>query len=422
MREEMMKNDEIKQLRQRIAELEAVEAKYKETEASLEFERKRLYAVLEAIPVWVYLQAPDYSIRWGNSKFLQLFGDPKGRPCYKALQNRDSPCVPCPTFRVFETKTLQKWEYSGGGHTSIIYDNYFLDSDGSPLVLEMGIDITDLKEKEQEIRELNEALEHRVAERTAELAEANAKLSEAVKALWGEMELAKKIQTVLLPQKPKLEGYEIAASMQPSEEVGGDYYDVISVGGFDWIVIGDVSGHGVTAGLVMMMVQTSIHTVLIQNPEAPTSQLLSVVNQAVYENLVKMDESKHMTIVVLACGKNGFFNFSGLHDDMLLWCADTRKVEIIKTDGMWIGLEPDISEMLTVDEFKMEKGDCLVLYSDGIIEAWGKDGKMFGRERLTEVVEKFGDKSVSEIHDAILNALHDYEKSDDVTLLVMKRV
>ncbi|GEM_PF-2991839 len=240
--------------------------------------------------------------------------------------------------------------------------------------------------------------------------------------LKSEMELARKIQTVLLPKNPVISGYEIAVSMNPAEEVGGDYYDVISVGGFDWIVIGDVSGHGVTAGLVMMMVQTSIHTVLLQNPETPTSELLSVVNRAIYENLVKMDESKHMTIVVLACGKDGFFDFSGLHDDMLLWCADTRKVETIETDGMWIGLEPDISEMLDVDAFKMEKGDCLVLYSDGITEAWGKDRKMFGSERLISVVEKFGDRSVSEIHAAIMDALSPYDKSDDVTLLVMKRV
>ncbi len=239
--------------------------------------------------------------------------------------------------------------------------------------------------------------------------------------LKSEMELAKKIQTVLLPKNPAISGYDIAASMEPAEEVGGDYYDVISVGGYDWIVLGDVSGHGVTAGLVMMMVQTSIHTVLIQNPEVPTSHLLSVVNRAIYENLVKMDESKHMTIVVIACGKNGFFDLSGLHDDILLWCAGTRKVERIKTDGMWIGLEPDISDILTADEFRMEIGDCIVLYTDGITEALSRDGKLFGEDRLTKIVESSGGKSAAEIHDAILDALKDYDKPDDVTLFVMKR-
>ena len=237
-----------------------------------------------------------------------------------------------------------------------------------------------------------------------------------------EMEVAKKIQSFLLPKKTELTGYEIAASCEPSEEVGGDYYDVISVGDYDWIVIGDVSGHGISAGLVMMMVQTAIHTVLIQNPQVQTSRLLSVINQTIYENIVRMDEQKHMTILVIACGKDGFFDFSGLHEDILLWCAETRKVESIETDGMWIGLEADISGMLPVNEFRLGLGDCLILYTDGIIEARGKDGKFFGTERLIAVIEASCGKSASEIHAAILNGISDFEKSDDVTLFVMKRV
>ncbi|MGE0085685.1 MAG: PocR ligand-binding domain-containing protein [Desulfococcaceae bacterium] len=237
-----------------------------------------------------------------------------------------------------------------------------------------------------------------------------------------EMAVAKKIQTCLLPKKTELTGYEIAASCDPAEEVGGDYYDVISVGGYDWIIIGDVSGHGVTSGLVMMMVQTAIHTVLIQNPQVQTSRLLSVINQTIYENIVKMDEQKHMTIIVIACGKDGFFDFSGLHEDILFWCAETRKVENIETDGMWIGLEADISGMLPVNEFHLGTGDCIILYTDGIIEAREKDGRFFGTERLIAVIEASGGKSASEIHAAILNGIRDFEKTDDVTLFVMKRV
>jgi HAMP domain-containing protein len=242
-------------------------------------------------------------------------------------------------------------------------------------------------------------------------------------ALGTEMELAKKIQTCLLPEKPEIQGYEIAASCEPADEIGGDYYDVISVGGFDWIVIGDVSGHGVTSGLIMMMVQTAIHTVLIQNPEVPASHLLSVINRTIYENIVRMDEQKHMTIVVIASGKDGFFDFSGLHEDILFWCADSEKVEKIATDGMWIGLEPDISKMLPMNEFRMETGDCIVLYTDGIIEARNtQDGSFFGAERLDKIISSCGGCSAAEIHAAILESLKDYEKPDDVTLFVMKRV
>lgn len=279
-----------------------------------------------------------------------------------------------------------------------------------------------LRENEQMLIQFNHELEQRVAERTAELARSNKELADAMSRLWSEMELARKIQTVLLPRQPEISGYDIAASCEPADEVGGDYYDVISVGNYDWIVIGDVSGHGVTSGLVMMMVQTSIHTVLTQNPRVPPSRLLSVINRTLYENIAKMDEQKHMTIIVIACGKDGFFDFSGLHEDILVWRAETRKVERIETDGMWIGLEADISGMLPVNEFRLHSGDCIVLYTDGIIEAWAQGLGFFGTARLIKIIEQSGDRSAAEIHAAILNALKDYEKSDDMTLFVMKRV
>ncbi len=218
---------------------------------------------------------------------------------------------------------------------------------------ELGLLVKDVDKMRKAIRELTENLREQ-------------------EQLKSEMELAKKIQTVLLPKKPEISGYEIAASCDPADEVGGDYYDVISVGGFDWIVIGDVSGHGVTAGLVMMMVQTSIHTVLIGNAEVTPSCLLSVINRAIYENIVRMDEQKHMTIIVLAAGKDGKFCFSGLHEDILIRRAKTGKVEIVESDGMWIGIEPDITELLSDDVLQLESGDCMVLFTDGITEAFAK--------------------------------------------------
>ncbi len=271
-------------------------------------------------------------------------------------------------------------------------------------------------------------LEHKVEERTHELnemlkkvEEANRHIMEAKEKLWGEMELAKKIQTVLLPEKPEIPGYEIEASIESADEVGGDYYDVISVNGYDWLVIGDVSGHGVTAGLVMMMAQTAIHTVLLENPEIPPPHLLSNINKTIYRNIEKMGELKHMTIVVLAGGKNGIFSFSGLHEDILIRRADTGKVEVIETSGMWLGLEPEISRWLSTDTLKLEPGDCMVLFTDGITEARDKKNNLFGNNRLIKIIEEFGNKPVSEIHEEINDALEPYEKPDDVTLVVVKR-
>ena len=86
------------------------------------------------------------------------------------------------------------------------------------------------------------------------------------------MEVAKRIQTSLLPQNRRVGGYDVAARMQPAAEVGGDYYDIIQAGeDRNWIAIGDVSGHGVESGLVMMMTQTSILS-LVQREPAPVAR------------------------------------------------------------------------------------------------------------------------------------------------------
>lgn len=249
----------------------------------------------------------------------------------------------------------------------------------------------------------------------------NRKLQKAMAEIWGEMELARKIQTVLLPERPAMEGYDVIASLDPADEVGGDYYDVISAGGYQWIVIGDVSGHGVSAGLVMMMVQTAIHTVLLENPGVPPSELLTTINRTLYQNINKMHEAKHMTIVVLAGGTNGDFVFSGLHEDILVWRAETGRVESIETDGMWIGMEPDIAPLLSNDRLTLDSGDCMVLFTDGITEARGADGTLFGDDRLVALLEASGSRSVAEIHAKVMDALTAYEKPDDVTLVIVKR-
>ncbi len=280
---------------------------------------------------------------------------------------------------------------------------------------EIGQLASDVEKMRSAIKDLTENLEAKVRERTKELREAR-------DALWGEMELAKKIQTVLLPEKPEIFGYEIAASIEPADEVGGDYYDIVSVGGYDWIIIGDVTGHGVSSGLVMMMVQTAIYTVLLENPEVPPSDLLAAINKTIYQNVEKMGESKHMTIVVLAGGSDGEFTFAGLHEDILIRRLSTGKVEEIETIGMWIGLEPDISRFLKEGNLKLEQGDCMVLFTDGITEAVDKDGDLYGNERLIDIVEESGDHPASVIHNNIVDSLELYNKLDDVTLVVVKRL
>lgn len=84
----------------------------KKADELLESERQRLYSLLDGLPAFVYLQAPDHSVRFANRYFRKQFGDPEGRMCYEVLWGAEEPCKPCPTFRVFDTKEPQMWEWS----------------------------------------------------------------------------------------------------------------------------------------------------------------------------------------------------------------------------------------------------------------------------------------------------------------------
>jgi PAS domain S-box-containing protein len=119
-------------------------------EKALTAERQRFLDLLEHLPAYIYLQAPDYSIRFANRRFRERFGEPHGKTCYTLLWGRDEPCPDCPTFTVFNTGQPKEWELSApDDRVYQVYDYPFVDLDGSPLVLEMGIDITDRKRAEE---------------------------------------------------------------------------------------------------------------------------------------------------------------------------------------------------------------------------------------------------------------------------------
>ena len=120
---------------------------------ALTVERKRLVTLLESFPGFIYLQAPDYTVRYANQYFIDRFGDPVGKLCYEILRNSSNPCESCIPLKVFETGKAQSWEWeTANDRVYNVINHPFLDSDGSKLVLAIGLDITEERKAAASLR------------------------------------------------------------------------------------------------------------------------------------------------------------------------------------------------------------------------------------------------------------------------------
>jgi serine phosphatase RsbU (regulator of sigma subunit) len=274
----------------------------------------------------------------------------------------------------------------------------------------------ELRAATTQLQHANDTLEAQVAERTEELRKTLAEL-------WSEMDLARKIQTVLLPSETRFRDYEVSAMMVPASTVGGDYYDIIRTDGSDWVLIGDVSGHGVTAGLTMMMVQTAIRTVVLGGGsdahQLTPAQVLSKVNNAVRGNLQKVDEDHYMTITGLQLDGSSV-RYAGLHQDILIYRAATRAVERVETRGMWIGPVDDIAPLLRDDTLELASGDIVLLFTDGITEAM-IGGRRLGTDGLAAVFHKLAENGSDNggILRGIMQTMEGTPQ-DDVTMMAVR--
>lgn len=259
-----------------------------------------------------------------------------------------------------------------------------------------------------------------------EIVELNKLLKAENLKLGAELEVARRLQMMVLPKKeeltrvPKL---DIAGYMRPADQVGGDYYDVLHLGSHTKIGIGDVTGHGLEAGLVMLMVQ-SIARTLHEAGEYNPAQFLKVLNQAIYKNVQRVQTDKTLSLAFLDIREDKVV-LSGHHEEVLLIRKDNT-IERIDTSelGFAVGMEPDISSYVGTREFPFGKDDTIVLYTDGVTEAINEKGEFYGIERLCESVLKKRQYDATALSNAAVDDLFQFIGKapihDDISVVVIK--
>ena len=242
-----------------------------------------------------------------------------------------------------------------------------------------------------------------------------------------ELEVAKKLQLMVLPGKQELNqirDLDVACAMNPADEVGGDYYDCFRTDGSVNIGIGDVTGHGLSAGVIMLMAQTAVKTIALMG-EHDMKRSLSMVNRVLFSNIERITEDRSMTLALINY-RDRIFTVAGQHECIVI-CRRDGKVEICDTEplGIFVGFEPDISPFIGEERIRLEPGDVMVLYTDGVTEAVNKRGQEFSLKRLCELVRRNYKLSSPQILENVLSELYVFigeaKIHDDVSLMVIKQ-
>ena len=293
---------------------------------------------------------------------------------------------------------------------------------------------TDISHLIDELEATNRTLEQRVTERTEQLAQANteittlnAQLQTENLRLGAELEVTRKLQQMLLPTAEELQqidGLDIACYMAPAHEVGGDYYDVLQHNGRIKIGIGDVTGHGLESGVLMLMTQTIVRT-LLTNGETDPVRFLDTLNRTLYGNVQRMGTDKNLTLALLDYTA-GEMRLSGQHEEMLVvrhgGCVE--RVETVDL-GFPIGLVNEIAGYIQYRTVGLAPGDGVVLYTDGITEAENAAGEQYGLVRLCAVVGQYWAQPAEVIKEAVVadvqRHIGGHQVYDDVTLVVVKQ-
>ena len=251
--------------------------------------------------------------------------------------------------------------------------------------------------------------------------EANEKRS-----LENELRTAREVQRILLPQQnPRIEGYRVAGMNTPARIISGDYYDFIDLGEKRWgLVIADVSGKGVAAGLLMAMCRSVLRCVAVG--ETSPAKVLALVNRQLFPD-IREDMFISMAYLILDGDRGEAVMARAGHDPAFWFHKSTGEVTVIKPSGLAVGIdEGSVFERVTKDyAFQIESGDCLLLHTDGVKEALNALEEEYGIERMKETFcesPPMGAEVVLQEMARSLKLFHgDAPQMDDITMVALEK-
>jgi len=234
-----------------------------------------------------------------------------------------------------------------------------------------------------------------------------------------EMRVAAEIQNNLLPKcAPQVPGYDLAGSNRPCHTVGGDYYDFALEGADLLLAIGDVSGKGTGAALLMTVLRASVRG---HWTESSPAEAVGRINRTVCQNI---PENKYITFFMARLEPaNGTLTYVNAGHNPPLLVRASGDVEVLQVGGMVLGLFEAVSYESGVA--RLGPGDLLVAFSDGVTETWSAEDEEFGEKRLGEYLVRERTGTAAELQAGLLRTLDAFaggaKATDDRTLIVLRR-
>ena len=242
-----------------------------------------------------------------------------------------------------------------------------------------------------------------------------------------ELRTAQEVQKVLLPSKnPNWPGYRVRGTNSAARLISGDYFDFVALPEErHGVVIADVSGKGVAAGLVMASCRSALraHAVVAEGP----AETLKALNAQVFQDM-REDMFVSAAYAVLENGSGKVVLARAGHDAPLLFRKSTGKVELLKPGGLALGIDkgPVFERVLKEMEVQLESGDVILFYTDGVNEAENSTGQEFGKERMVErfaaLALEGAEGIVTELPKELRAFSEGCPQSDDITLVAIERI